>query len=118
MSVKPLKIGMKFFQLDSKSKKTNIINKEEKKIKTKNLDINSLFKVLVDKIDALGTSNKNIYGENKQSKTLNVGPVEIDIKREIAIGNVDKNAVKSEVIKGKVNNKLDKLRQLRKQNGS
>ena len=56
----------------------------------------------------------NIYGENKQSKTLNVGPVEVDIKREIAIGKVDKNAVKSEVTKGKVNNKLDKLRALRK----
>ena len=43
--------------------------------------------------------------------------VEVDIKREIAIGKLDTNAVKSEEIKGKVNNKLDKLKALRKQNG-
>ena len=46
-----------------------------------------------------------------------MGPVEVDIKREIAVGKVDKNAVKSEVIQGKVNNKLDKLKALRR-NGS
>ena len=43
--------------------------------------------------------------------------VEVDIKREIAIGKVDVSAVKSEEYKGKVNNKLDKLKALRKRNG-
>ena len=43
--------------------------------------------------------------------------IEVDIKREIAIGKVDSNAVKSEEIKGKVNNKLDKLKKLRRRNG-
>ena len=41
----------------------------------------------------------------------------IDIKREIAIGKVDASAVKSEEIKGKVNNKLSKLKALRRKNG-
>jgi len=43
--------------------------------------------------------------------------IEVDIKKEIAIGKVDVSAVKSEEFKGKVNNKLDKLKKLRKQNG-
>ena len=44
--------------------------------------------------------------------------IEVDIKKEIAIGKVDVSAVKSEEFKGKVNNKLDKLKALRKRNGS
>ena len=44
--------------------------------------------------------------------------IEVDIKREIAIGKIDTNAVKSEEIKGKVNNKMNKLKKLRKRNGS
>ena len=40
--------------------------------------------------------------------------LEVDIKREIAIDKFDTNAVKSEEIKGKVNNKLNKLRKLRR----
>mgnify|MGYP003155460542 CR=1 FL=1 len=118
MSVKPLKTGMKFFTLDSKKKKSvkkEIVNTNTT---TNNLDMNRLFNMLSNKIDSLRNVPMNIYGENNQSKTLNVGPVEVDIKREIAIGKVDKNAVKSEVTKGKVNNKLKKLRDLRrKQNG-
>ena len=43
--------------------------------------------------------------------------IDIDTKREIAVGKVDKNAVKSEVTHGKVNNRLDKLKALRR-NGS
>ena len=39
--------------------------------------------------------------------------VEIDIKREIAIGKADINGIKSEEIKGKVMNKKDKLKALR-----
>ncbi len=39
--------------------------------------------------------------------------VEVDIKREIAIGNVDKTAVKSQTYKGPVNNKVAQLRALR-----
>ena len=46
-----------------------------------------------------------------------INAVEVDIKREIAIGKVDTTAVKSEEIKGKVKTKKDKLKALRKRNG-
>ena len=44
--------------------------------------------------------------------------IDIDIKREIAIGKLDTNAVKSEEYVGKVKNKKDKLKALRKRNGN
>ena len=40
--------------------------------------------------------------------------MEVDIKREIAISNVDKNAVESDVYEGKVMTKSQKLRALRR----
>ena len=43
--------------------------------------------------------------------------VEVDIQREIAISMVDQNAVKSEVTRGRVKTKKDKLRKLRRRNG-
>ena len=52
-------------------------------------------------------------GINGSSSQTGVDVVEVDIKKEIAIGKVDVSAVKSEEIKGKVNNKLDKLKALR-----
>ena len=42
--------------------------------------------------------------------------IEVDIKKEIAIGKADMSSIKSEEVKGKVNNKLDKLKALRKRN--
>ena len=74
-------------------------------------------------------SNGNLQMEELMGKVLNkldnipgssqtgTKAVEVDIKREIAIGKVDTAAVKSEEYKGKVNNKLDKLKKLRKRNG-
>ena len=44
--------------------------------------------------------------------------IEVDIKKEIAIGKADMSSIKSEEVKGKVNNKLDKLKKLRRRNGS
>jgi len=43
--------------------------------------------------------------------------IEVDIKKEIAIGKADMSSIKSEEVKGKVNNKLDKLKKLRRRNG-
>ena len=56
-------------------------------------------------------------GINGSSSQTGTEAIEVDIQREIAIGMVDQNAVKSEEIKGKVNNKLDKLKRLRRRNG-
>ena len=44
--------------------------------------------------------------------------IEVDIKKEIAIGKADMSSIKSEEVKGKVNNKLDKLKKLRRRNGN
>lgn len=52
-------------------------------------------------------------GESKVKKDL--GPVEVDIKKQINITEADENNIKSdEVIKGKVNTKTKQLRGLRK----
>ena len=76
---------------------------EQHKEDKKDLDMNELANLIADKV-----------GFKDTSKTQ---AIDIDIKREIAVGKVDKNAVKSEVTHGKVNNRLDKLKALRR-NGS
>ena len=43
--------------------------------------------------------------------------IEVDIKKEIAIGKLDTNTVKSEEFKGKVKTKKDKLKALRRRIG-
>ena len=71
-----------------------------------NLQMEELMGKMLNKLD-------NIPGVSQTGTKA----VEVDIKREIAIGKVDASAVKSEEIKGKVNNKLDKLKALRRKNG-
>ena len=73
-----------------------------------NLQMNEMMTGIMNKLDGL-TVNPDIV---KKSRA-----VEVDIKREIAIGKADVSSIKSEEIKGKVNNKLDKLKALRKRNG-
>ena len=64
---------------------------------------------ILNKLDGLTNVNPDIVQKNRA--------VEVDIKREIAIGKADVSSIKSEEIKGKVNNKLDKLKKLRRRNG-
>jgi len=71
-----------------------------------NLKMEELMGKMLNKLD-------NIPGRSQTGTNA----IEVDIKKEIAIGKVDMSAVKSEEIKGKVNNKLDKLKKLRKRNG-
>jgi len=70
-----------------------------------NLQMNEFMTGVLNKLDGL-TVNPDIVKKNRA--------IEVDIKREIAIGNVDVNGIKSEEYKGKVNNKLDKLKALRR----
>ena len=70
-----------------------------------NLQVNEMMTGILNKLDGL-TVNPDIV---KKSRA-----VEVDIKREIAIGKADMSSIKSEEIKGKVNNKLDKLKALRR----
>ena len=73
-----------------------------------NLQVNEMMTGIMNKLDGL-TVNPDIVQKSRA--------VEVDIKREIAIGKADMSDIKSEEIKGKVNNKLDKLKALRKRNG-
>ena len=74
-----------------------------------NLQMNEFMTGVMNKLDGL-TVNSDIVNKSRA--------VEVDIKRAIAIGDVDVNGIKSEEYKGKVNNKLDKLKALRRRNGS
>ena len=69
-----------------------------------NLQMNEFMTGVLNKLDGL-TVNPDIV---KKSRA-----VEVDIKREIAIGKLDTNTVKSEEYIGKVKTKKDKLRALR-----
>ena len=68
-------------------------------------------------VDELATAiTARMLGGNVRIPKTKV--IEVDIQREIAVGKIDIDAVKSEEIKGKVDNKLNKLRKLRQKNGS
>ena len=69
-----------------------------------NLQMNEFMTGVMNKLDGL-TVNPDIVEKSRA--------VEVDIKREIAIGKVDTNAIKSEEYVGKVMTKKDKLRALR-----
>ena len=69
-----------------------------------NLQVEQLMGKILNKLDNVGTGDKSQTG---------VAPIEIDIKREIAISKVDQNSVKSQEFKGKVKNKKNQLKALR-----
>jgi len=71
-----------------------------------NLQMNEFMTGVMNKLDDLTNVNPDIVKKNRA--------IEVDIKREIAIGKADINGVTSEEIKGKVMNKKDKLKALRK----
>ena len=69
-----------------------------------NLQMNEMMTGIMNKLDGL-TVNPEIV---KKSRAI-----EVDIKRDIAIGKVDTQAVKSEVSVNNVKSKKDKLKALR-----
>ena len=72
-----------------------------------NLQMEQMMGKLMNKIDNFDSKSQT-----------GVKAIEVDIKKEIAIGKADMSSIKSEEVKGKVNNKLDKLKKLRRRNGS
>ena len=72
-----------------------------------NLQMEELMGKVLNKLD-------NIPGDSQTGTKA----VEVDIKREIAIGKVDMSAIKSQEFKGKVKTKKDKLKALRRRNGN
>ena len=71
-----------------------------------NLQMEQMMGKLMNKIDNIGSDSQT-----------GTKAIEVDIKKEIAIGKADMSSIKSEEVKGKVNNKLDKLKKLRRRNG-
>jgi hypothetical protein len=71
-----------------------------------NLQMSEFMTGVMNKLDGLTNLNPNIVEKNRA--------IEIDIKREIAIGKADISSIKSEEFKGKVMNKKDKLKALRR----
>ena len=71
-----------------------------------NLQMSEFMTGVMNKLDGLTNLNPNIVNKNRA--------IEVDIKREIAISKADINGVTSEEIKGKVMNKKDKLKALRR----
>ena len=71
-----------------------------------NLQMSEFMTGVLNKLDGLQNLNPDIVNKNRA--------IEVDIKREIAISKADINSVTSEEIKGKVMNKKDKLRKLRR----
>ena len=74
-----------------------------------NLQMSEFMTGVLNKLDGLQNLNPDIVQNNRA--------IEVDIKREIAIGKADISSVKSEEFKGKVKTKKDKLRALRRRNG-
>ena len=70
-----------------------------------NLQMEQMMGKLMTKIDNFGSKSQT-----------GIKPVDVDIQREIAIGKVDKNAVKSETTTNSFKSKKDKLRALRRRN--
>ena len=75
-----------------------------------NLQMSEFMTGVMNKLDGLTTLNPEIVEKNRA--------IEVDIKREISISKADINGVTSEEIKGKVMNKKDKLKALRRRNRS
>ena len=72
-----------------------------------NLQVEQMMGKLINKLDNFDSKSQT-----------GIKAIEVDIKKEIAIGKADMSSIKSEEVKGKVNNKLDKLKKLRRRNGS
>ena len=75
-----------------------------------NLKLEEMMAQMLGKIDKFGNRI------DKKGSQTGTDAVEVDIQREIAISKVDMNAVKSEIFKGKVKTKKDKLKALRRRN--
>tara|TARA_R110002020_G_scaffold309695_1_gene525634 strand:- start:177 stop:566 length:390 start_codon:yes stop_codon:yes gene_type:complete len=74
-----------------------------------NLQMNEMMTGIMNKLDNLGNINNDKLKPGRA--------IEVDIKREIAIGKLDTNEIKSEEYVGKVKTKKDKLKALRIRNG-
>jgi hypothetical protein len=121
LAVKKLN-GRKIFLGERQSKGSFSLRKaKEQSLEnlSNNNDVSDLLNKLIDKVDSLGKNsfvNDDYIYKNIKKDT---GAIEVDIKKNLFISEFDNSNIKIDNIsKGKVNNKLDKLRRLRrKSNG-
>ena len=109
MSVKPLKVGKTFFVQNDTRKRINKPIHEVNHMqqpRDNSVDVNDFIHKVMTQMKNYDSGD--LYGER------DMGAVEVDIKKTIAVSKADISNVTSEVTKGKVNNKLDKLKALRK----
>jgi len=95
------------------TEKTDIYGENTYQVSTEsngNLKLEEMMAQMLGKRDKFG----NKIGDSESQTGTNA--IEVDIQREIAISMVDQNAVKSEVIKGKVKTNKNKLKALRRRN--
>ena len=71
-----------------------------------NLQMEQMMGKLMNKLDNFDTPSQT-----------GIKAVEVDIKKEIAIGKADMSSIESQEFKGKVKTKKDKLKALRRRNG-
>ena len=71
-----------------------------------NLQVEQMMGKLMNKLDNFDSKSQT-----------GIKAIEVDIKKEIAIGKADMSSIKSEEFKGKVKTKKNKLKALRKRNG-
>jgi len=71
-----------------------------------NLQVEQMMGKLMNKLDNFDSKSQTV-----------IKAIEVDIKKEIAIGKADMSSIKSQEFKGKVKTKKDKLKALRKRNG-
>jgi len=71
-----------------------------------NLQVEQMMGKLMNKLDNFDSKSQT-----------GIKAVEVDIKKEIAIGKADMSSIKSQEFIGKVKTKKDKLKALRKRNG-
>ena len=122
MAVEPI-IGKKLVKYDTSSPNFKETPKPKKEVSGNVSDDTNVYGER--KHSYTPDSNGNLKMEELMGKMLNkldnipgssqtgTRAVDIDIKREIAIGKVDLQAVKSEVLVNKVKSKKDKLKALR-----
>ena len=118
MAVK--KLNSKKIFLGERQSKNSFSLKRSKEKSFENLtndnNVSDLLNKLIDKVDSLG--NNSFVNDNylyKKLKKNQQGAIEVDVKKNLFISEFDKSNIQIDDIKtGKTNNKLDKLRALRK----
>ena len=96
-------------------------NKGHKNLKEleKHFEIQIITQNVDDLHERAGSSEVlHLHGELRKVRSTIDKQYILDWSKDLNLGDVDKNAITSQEIKGKVKTKIDKLKELRRKNGS